>query len=72
MVDIGAAGRLSDSGVFRNSQIGQGFENNLFKVPLPEDNLPFVIVGDEAFPLSNYLMRPYPRSGQLDMKKKSL
>jgi hypothetical protein len=30
--------------------------------PLPnsEEPLPFVIVGDEAFPLKKYLLRPYP------------
>lgn len=71
MVDIGAAGRLSDSGVFKDSQLGQGFEQNRFDVPIPSgDNLPYVLVGDEAFPLTNYLMRPYPRRGHLEMPKK--
>ena len=31
--------------------------------PLPgttEPELPYVIIGDEAFPLQNYLLRPYP------------
>ena len=31
--------------------------------PLPgttQLDVPFVIVGDEAFPLKNYMMRPYP------------
>ena len=31
--------------------------------PLPgttELKLPYVIVGDEAFPLRNYLLQPYP------------
>jgi len=27
-------------------------------------SLPYVIVGDEAFPLKKYLMRPYPRSAR--------
>lgn len=71
MVDIGAPGRSSDSGVFRQSQMGKGFEQNLFNVPMPsEDGLPYVLVGDEAFPLSNYLMRPYPRRDQLDLRRK--
>ena len=30
-----------------------------------EPSLPYVIVGDEAFPLKNYMMRPYP-GRQLD------
>jgi hypothetical protein len=76
IVDIGAAGRQSDGGVFRNSEIGKRFETNSFQLPTPrqiENNgpaLPYVLVADEAFPLSMYMMRPYPRSGQLDIGKK--
>lgn len=32
--------------------------------------LPFVLVGDEAYALAKYMMTPYPRSGNLDLKKK--
>ncbi|XP_011174775.1 protein ALP1-like [Solenopsis invicta] len=76
VVDIGATGRQSDGGVFRNSEIGKRFEANSFKLPTPrqiENNgpaLPYVLVADEAFPLSMYMMRPYPRSGKLDIGKK--
>lgn len=70
MVDIGAPGRLSDSGVFRQSQMGQGFEHNLFSLPMHEENLPYVLVGDEAFPLTSYLMRPYSRRNYLDISQK--
>lgn len=77
LVDIGAQGRKSDSGVFRTSNIGIGFEENLLNVPNPsplrKDNkliLPYTLVGDEAFALTNYLMRPYPKSGTLNIRKK--
>ncbi|XP_071555857.1 putative nuclease HARBI1 isoform X1 [Temnothorax nylanderi] len=76
MVDIGAEGRQSDGGVFRNSKIGKRFEHNLFKLPSPKKleiggpELPYVLVADEAFPLSVYMMRPYPRRGNLNIKKK--
>ncbi|KAJ8927684.1 hypothetical protein NQ314_019842 [Rhamnusium bicolor] len=76
IVDIGAQGRLSDSGTFKKSTIGRGFENGSFNllppVRIPEMNteLPYVLVGDEAFALSNYMMRPHPRSGGLDRRKK--
>lgn len=76
IVDIGAEGRQSDGGVFRNSEIGKCFEQNLFKLPNPKQveiggpELPYVLVADEAFPLSLYMMRPYPRSGKFDIGKK--
>lgn len=75
MVDIGAAGRQSDGGVFQNSEIGRQLINNELNVPPPAPihggvKLPYVFVGDEAFALSNFMMRPYPRSSQLCMKKR--
>ena len=75
-VDIGAPGRRSDGGVFRESRIGRRFERGLLNVPPPSavdekgTILPYVLVGDEAFPLSPFLMRPYPSSGVLNRRKK--
>lgn len=39
--------------------------------PLPQRNtpVPFVIVGDEAFPLKSYLIKPYP-SRNLDHNRR--
>ena len=34
---------------------------NARKLPLSDVEMPFVILGDEAYPLLSYLMRPYPR-----------
>lgn len=76
MVDIGAEGRQSDGGIFKNSNMGKCFEQKAFKLPnakpveMEGPSLPYVLLGDEAFPLSTYLMRPYPRSGELDLSKK--
>lgn len=66
LVDIGAEGRQSDGGIMLRSDIGIALENNLLNVPFPEyisENftLPFVLVGDEAFALRTYMMRPFPR-----------
>lgn len=72
MADIGAPGRHSDGGVFAHSDMGQRFQDkNMFVPPadkLHDDGpeLPFVIVGDEAFALNEYLMRPYPRRNNLN------
>ncbi|XP_018370174.1 PREDICTED: putative nuclease HARBI1 [Trachymyrmex cornetzi] len=76
MVDIGAKGRESDGGVFAHSEIGKRFENGSFNLP-PSQKVgssgpvaPFVLVADEAFPLTTYMMRPFPRSGNLNIEKK--
>lgn len=76
MLDIGAEGRQSDGGIFRKSEIGIGFENMTMALPKPTQvevngpELPYVLVADEAFALTPYMMRPFPRSKHLDVKKK--
>lgn len=66
LVDIGAYGSESDGGVFKNSVFGNMMEQNQLSVPapkcLPNTNIlhPFTLVADEAFPLTKYIMRPYP------------
>ena len=74
-VDIGAAGKQSDGGVFRNSDLYICLESNAFNVPTSVEipgtgsTTPFVLLGDEAYPLMPYLMRPFPRS-DLDRPKR--
>lgn len=66
----------SDGGVFRNSDIGRCFEEGTFKLPnakpveINGPALPYVLLADEAFPLTTYMMRPYARSSKLDLRKK--
>ncbi|XP_023727161.1 uncharacterized protein LOC111875283 [Cryptotermes secundus] len=65
-VDIGSYGRSSDGGIFSTSKLGRRLE--MGTLDIPEDALlpgtqqlaPYVIVGDPAFPLKKYLMRPFP------------
>lgn len=67
MVDIGANGRVSDGGVFSNSSFYKNFQEKKIKIPEPDYlpgfncKLPYVFVADDAFPLSNNLMKPYPQ-----------
>lgn len=61
MVDIGAEGRRSDGGIFAASVFGKAFENNTLDIPMPDaEGCPYYMVGDAAFPLSLYLLKPYP------------
>lgn len=54
-IDIGCNGRASDGGVFERSGLKQALENK--SLDIPEYS---VIVGDSAFPLKKYLMKPFP------------
>ena len=66
-MDIGGLGRHSDGGVLAHSEFGKALQDDSLSfppsLPLPgttQPKLPFVIVGDEAFPLRTNMMRPYP------------
>ena len=67
LVDVGDVGRNSDGGVFSNSKLGYAITNKLLKIPEPtlipqaRRTYPYVFVGDEAFQLTESLMKPYPR-----------
>lgn len=64
-VDIGCQGRISDSGVFRNTSFFKKMDSNELLLPdegiLPNTNvsLPYVFVVDKAFALSTNIMKPY-------------
>ena len=76
VIDVGAPGREGDAGVFGSSVFAQYLENqergvfpNLNlpgpdQMPFSEAVLPYVFVGDEAFPLKINLMRPYAGRGK--------
>ncbi|KAH9645439.1 hypothetical protein HF086_006465 [Spodoptera exigua] len=67
IVDVGSYGKNSDGGILQNSKFGKKLNTNKLKLPpnkpLPNttESLPHVFIGDEAFPLSNNILRPYPR-----------
>lgn len=61
-VDIGAYGRRSNDGIFKDSAIGKAFDEGRMNIPQPAaikeggPILPYCLVGDEAFPLKSYLL----------------
>jgi hypothetical protein len=58
----------SNGGKFAASMLYQLLEDSKFNVPdaqyLPNSliKVPNVLIGDEAYPLKTYLMRPYPQN----------
>ena len=64
---MGEVGRRSDGGVFFNLCCSRALEYSSLDLPNPSQlpkisgpPLLYVLVGDEAFPLCNYLLHPYP------------
>ena len=70
MIDVGACGSNNDAGIFSNCDFGKLLISNKLNTPEPETldhcdwrpdvKLPYVFVGDEAFPLRYNLLRPFP------------
>ncbi|XP_019698090.1 protein ANTAGONIST OF LIKE HETEROCHROMATIN PROTEIN 1-like [Harpegnathos saltator] len=64
-VDIGCQGRISDGDVFKNCELYKKIENRNLNAPEPsaligrEMEVPYVLLGDAAFPLSDHIMKPY-------------
>lgn len=64
-LDVGCQGRISDGGVFKNTSLYKKLEKN--NLGFPEDSMlcglnkimPYVFVADEAFPLTNRIMKPF-------------
>jgi len=61
-MNVGAYGKQSDDGIFRNSALYQSLETRSLQVPedtvLPhsEITLPHIFVGDEAYLITTYLI----------------
>lgn len=55
-VEVGQPGSENDAGVFNNGPLWLALENGI----LPDG---LVLVGDDAFPLKPYLMKPYSPTG---------
>ena len=55
-VDIGCNGRVRDGGVFRNSSLGDALEHSKLNIPdSEEEQLHYVVVADDAFPLKKHI-----------------
>ncbi len=75
-INVGAYGKDADPTIFEETTFFKALQQNQLNIPqsrpLPDGTsklIPFTIVGDEAFSLSNHIMRPYAGK-QLPMKKR--
>lgn len=65
-IDVGSNSRNSDGGVWNECSLRAAIDSDSLDIPaaanLPGDseNMPFVFLADEAFPLRPYLLKPYP------------
>ncbi|XP_049307355.1 uncharacterized protein LOC105223765 isoform X2 [Bactrocera dorsalis] len=66
-IEMGGRGKQSDDGTFSGSTLFRLLEADTLNVPLPQalpnsnTILPNFLIGDEAYPLKTYLLRPFPR-----------
>ncbi|XP_063602199.1 uncharacterized protein LOC134778223 [Penaeus indicus] len=73
--DVGCQGRISDGGVFKYTSLYNNLENKSAHVPKCEalpgrtEPVPYILVGDDAFAMSTYLLKPYPGCA-LDIPKR--
>ncbi|ENN73757.1 hypothetical protein YQE_09653, partial [Dendroctonus ponderosae] len=65
IADVAAYVKNSDGGIFSNSVMGKAL------LPGTNTTLPHVIVADEAFPLHENIMRPYPGTQTRDDETKA-
>nr|CAH7746041.1 unnamed protein product [Callosobruchus chinensis] len=71
-IDVGSMGRFSDGNIFASSVLGKKIMKQTLKLPQPslippiDIPIPYVFVADEAFPLLENVMRPFPRRSVTD------
>lgn len=73
-INVGCNGRTHDAGVLMHSDLKQIIDNGDKYFPTDEvigngRKLPYVIVGDDAFPLHKHIMKPYPYHTKIKERK---
>lgn len=77
-IDVGSFGHDGDCNILKSTEVGKQIYSRTLNLPqpapLPNDPLqlvmPYVFVADEAFAVSENLLRPYPAKNLTSEKKK--
>ncbi|GFO33889.1 protein alp1-like [Plakobranchus ocellatus] len=75
VIDAGEFDSSSDGGIFQDSNFFQLLRSNRLQLPDPKKisntniEMPYVFYGDEAFPLLEDLMQPFPQKDLADDKR---
>lgn len=74
-IDVGALGRVSDGGVFGRTPFFKSLTDGNLDLPAPDTlpgrnkPIPYLLVGDDAFALSNNLMKPYSKKNLTGLER---
>jgi hypothetical protein len=69
---VGKNGQTSDATIWRQSTLRASLMTGTLNLPEPDNLpgsdmvLPYHIIGDDIFPLTTHMMKPYPRQVNLD------
>ena len=71
--DVGSNGRVNDSGIWSKTSL-QGIQDGSFKLSKDEklsngEITPYVFLGDDAFALKKFMMKPFPQQGLTQEKQ---
>lgn len=76
-IDVGCNGRASDSTIYKECYLYKALQNQTLNIPTDRvlfDNkkIPHFFIGDDAFPLSDHLMKPFNRNLRLSVAEEIL
>ena len=70
-VEVGAEGSAGDAGIWNQCELMQAIDQNRAHIPpracLPNDDqpMPYFIIGDNAFAMKTWLMKPFAHTDQV-------
>ena len=66
--NVGSNGRVNNSGIWNKTSLLRGIQDGSFKLPTDEnlsnvEITPYIFLGDDAFVLKKFMMKPFPQQG---------